>query len=156
MAILTLPATLLRPYCPQTVPSPGPPLAPPSSGGRKDAWGSDGWRVWIGFHTLSRNTCLEDATPQFNEWENLVHYWTLGTCYFSHVRCYGNKQLTSVVLSGTFQTERPPDSSANHKPSESLTLWNSPHAAGLWEKGLHSFSQLSSRHWGFCLENNKC
>lgn len=42
---LTLPATLLQPCYPQTGPSPGPPLVPLSSGGRKDAWDSDDWHV---------------------------------------------------------------------------------------------------------------
>lgn len=43
--LLTLPATQPQPCCPQTGLSPGPPLVPLSSGGRKDGWDSDGWHV---------------------------------------------------------------------------------------------------------------
>lgn len=43
--VLTSPASLPQPCCPQTGLSPCPPLVPLSSNGRKDAWDSDGWRV---------------------------------------------------------------------------------------------------------------
>lgn len=51
---LTLPATLPQPCCPQTGPSPGPPLVPPSSDGRRGVWDSGGWHVWTDSRMLWR------------------------------------------------------------------------------------------------------
>jgi len=97
---LTLPATRPPPCCPPTEPTPGYPSAPPSSDGRRDAWGSDGWRVWTDCHILQRERGINKCRRKLKA----MVFWDVFTSQPRH--SWDDKQSVALEVprsSGTFQ-----------------------------------------------------